>query len=65
MKTAKWSIAAVYVQCPHCDESVVSAKGSLMLTGEQVIGGLTPGTKLQCSACSEWFKLPAILGRLS
>lgn len=57
MKTATTTPAAVYVNCPHCGESVDEPmSGSQMWTEYDMP---KPGTVMTCYACGERFKAPA------
>ncbi len=53
MKTAKASIAAVYLDCPNgCEDSIVDETGSLML-----LPGDLPD-RLYCMTCDEELRVP-------
>lgn len=64
MKTAKLSVMAFEVQCPHCKESVASSYwGSLMWTlfDGDINVGIVAGQQVECSECGEIFKLPKVV----
>lgn len=61
MKTAKLTVMAFDVQCPHCKESVASSYwGSLMWTlfDGNIDVGIAAGQQVECDECGEVFKLP-------
>jgi uncharacterized C2H2 Zn-finger protein len=63
MKSAKLSVAAYYVQCPHCDEVLESrSDGSQMIS---LSSGYQAGERVECPSCGRMFRIPQALSKVS
>lgn len=57
MKTAKKSVACVFIDCPECGETQASQTGSLYWTTDEVERA---GKVRECFDCQKPFKMPKV-----
>jgi uncharacterized C2H2 Zn-finger protein len=62
MKAAKLSVAAYYVQCPHCEELLESrSDGSQMIS---LASGYQAGETVECPSCGRKFRIPQAIAKV-
>lgn len=72
VKTARSSVSAICVDCPHCDTPVEDPeRGSFMLTHESIdrLGWRTAGGGVKraytCSGCKRTVRIPALAAQVA
>lgn len=58
MKTASVQTAAVYINCPHCNESFEATDDGSMLVSMHNFSPDRIGQTVQCWACHQAYRLP-------
>jgi len=58
VKVAKFSIQAVYIDCPYCEGGYTSVQSGSYLITEEDMPYIKLGASVICDSCGKEYKLP-------